>query len=164
MGIVVLLILLGAGGLLALRNRYVLDQAVEESITAIREAQNRSISFQQGPIEGTKLWGAKFSNNQIYLFSVSDNEGAITHSDTVSSNILSNITIGPDLYVYFASPFGTPYLASSACNNWVQSTKPSKEYIPSGCSLITGPVTVNISYSQETATFTINEEGDVSAD
>lgn len=161
MGIIAVLMTLGAGALISTRDQYILDSAVEEGITAVRDAQNRSISITQGQVEGTKAWGVAFNNNKIKLISVG---GDGTNYDEATPDINQNISISSSsaTFVYFASPFGTTYLTNNACDEWIDSGLATKELRPAdSCSPILDPSIISFSYKNKTQSITINSRGDV---
>jgi type II secretory pathway pseudopilin PulG len=164
MGIIAVLMLLGVSALTSARDQYILDNAVEEAITAVREAQNRSISFTQIPGEGSiKVWGTSFKSDdpKISIIAVNASSAEIPFSQP---EINSNITISPSqIYVYFASPFGTPYVMSAPCESWSESTiNPSKEYVPARTAT-TVDTTITFSYKDKTAQIIISKGGDIRA-
>lgn len=169
MGIIAIITLLGAYALIAARDYYALDAATEEVITAIRDAQNRSVSFMQSEIEEnrpTKAWGIYFDdvNNQVKYVSIQEGaseekpEGLIAE---ISSRVEISSTNGD--HVYFASPFATTYLTAGACGDWEQTDKPSQEFAPVSCTVSEEPITITLEYNSNIRTVTINERGDVSA-
>jgi len=167
MAIIAVLMLLGAGGLLSARDQFTVDRAVEEAITAVREAQNRSISFMQGTpgTSGatTKVWGVDFSDNTIKIISV-DGEGTNHLEKTAEINPGITITAEGGNHIYFASPFATTYLCQNEATIWSQSTdNPSKEYEPSDCLAATGDINLLIEYKDHTRSVTINQRGDANA-
>lgn len=163
-GIMAILTLLGASSLLSARDQYIANQVAEEAVSAIREAQNRSISFMQsGLSDSTKLWGASFEENEIYIISVDDNgENHIEKTVDFNPNVNIIPAVGSGSHIYFASPFGTPYLTEGACESWEESLlKPSKEYIPTGCTIISGDAeaTISVDYKGHIFNVKINSEG-----
>lgn len=165
MGIIAFITLIGAYALISARDYYTLDAATEEVITAVRDAQNRSVSFMQGTGESTKVWGIFFNNdaNQVEYVSIREGSEGDIEEGTVEE-IDSRITIsttGGD-HVYFASPFATTYLMNE-CGTWEPSSKPSQEFEPTCTDSEDGPITITLEYNGNIQTVTINEKGDVSA-
>ena len=161
MGIIAVLMLLGASALISTRDQHILDSATEEGITAIREAQNRSISITQGRVEGTKAWGVSFASNEIKLISVA---GDGTNYEESTSNINQDVSISSSgaTFVYFASPFGTTYLTNNACSEWIDSGLATKELKPAiGCNRVLDSSIISFSYKNKTQSIIINSRGDV---
>lgn len=167
MGIIALLMVVGAGAFFSVRDQYIADSATEEAITAVREAQNRAISFSQGTAGSTKAWAANFNaNDGLSLVSLRvDSNGQSEHHTEYDYKIASGTTLSsPNYYIYFTSPFGTTYLFDGECNNWVEdTTNPSHEYIPSCPNSLAAPITIDISYRNSASSITINDTGDISA-
>lgn len=160
MAIISILTLIGAGSLIAARDQYTVDNITEEMVSAIRDAQNRSISVSGGH----NGWGVWIENqNKIVLGRLS---GAAVVEDS-SKDILSGATITSSVTdaVFFMAPFGTPHLTSGTCDGaWGISQKPTKEYAPStGCT--TGSeIKYTIKHKGIESVVTVNKVGDIRID
>lgn len=169
MAIIAILMVIGVSGLFLLRDQNILDQATESAITAVREAQNRSISFTQGQGGSTKAWGVYFddASDTVSLRSVSPPSSEYLE-ETIEMYQGVKITINAvnsNSAVYFASPFGTSHLTSSKCSDWSGPIDPTKEYKPNPqvCSSVDSNIQVKLEYKGHTQTISINEKGDVNA-
>lgn len=169
MGIIAVLMLLGVGVFVSIRDQYIVDAATEEAITAVREAQNRAISFSQGSAGNTKAWAVNFSSSEgIRLRSLSvdpENNEAI-HSNEIGYGISRGVVISSNNdHIYFASPFGTTHLFNSECNSWLEDEEnPSHEFVPSCGNTLTAPATISFSYKGKSSSIVINGAGDVHAE
>lgn len=168
MAIMAVLMLLGGSSLLSARDQYIANQAAEIAISATREAQNRAISFMQS--EGnspTKVWGVSFldTENEIRIVSIDEN-GLIHDEETKDININVDIINKNSTYIFFSSPFGTPYVIQGSCGNsvWTEHPrKPSKEYYPAGCTYLEGNEkdTVSFEYKGHSFNVSIDSNGGV---
>jgi prepilin-type N-terminal cleavage/methylation domain-containing protein len=157
--IISFLFAIGIGALAGTRDQAKVSAAAEEILSALRDAQNRSVAVQKGDLgDSTKVWGVKVDNttNQVslfYLFLADANN--ITNG--LGGSIVKTLPIDPSVdvttyfndgntgdvadtnlrYMMFTTPFGTAVTAENSCTTsnvvgcgWGESpTNPSKEWI-----------------------------------
>lgn len=165
LGIISVMIALGANVWVSVRTQYILDQNAETALITIRDAQNRAISFSKSsrdPNQETKFWLVELGNNSVKLKGVTINGTVATANDEYAndfpSGLTANITGGG--YLYFVPPFGQAYRFTATCALWNQSsTKPTKEYEPN-CTKQTGSATYTLTFRGQDKTLTIYENGE----
>jgi len=161
MGIIAIIFLLGAGAFISARDQYIVDQATEEIITRVREAQNKSISVQRGSGgESVKVWGVSLHSGRAETIIIRDDRSSSIDSVYHFPAGITNNSV----QIYFAAPFGSPYLISGICS-WRDSQKATKELEPivsSQCTILTQPFNLGLTYKGSVrATIVINPNGDI---
>lgn len=168
MGIAAVIMLIGVGAFVMVRNQYLLDAKVEATITAIRDAQNRAIASMKVNDENPKAWGVSFKNgspDQISLFYTDGATRTSAEEILESGGAVGIGLINPDFgtdtgNIIFTSPFGNSYLIAGSCN-LVLSNKPTKEYIPDGSCTTYDEMVISLSFGNQSQSITVNRRGDV---
>lgn len=170
-GIIATITLFGASALIEARERYILNSVVEETVSTIRDMQNRAISV----AEGRSAWGFRFNQGStaIEVFDIEEVQG--TGGSIFRTNLRENETeilasgtqitqnpTGDNINIIFVAPFGTSYLASGGCQGqWRESLRPSLEIEPISPCQIHNEATFTISYQEKSAQITVNRRGDI---
>lgn len=168
MGISTVIMFLGVSAFILVRNQYLLDAKVEATVTAIREAQNRSIAATKVNNINPKAWGVSFKKTppaQITLYYTDGTTKNLFENVLEDSSQISISQMNPDFgsdtgNIVFTSPFGNSYLLSGGCN-LVLSNKPTKEYIPDTSCVLYNEISVTLSLGNQSQTIIINRRGDV---
>lgn len=158
MGVVAVLAALTVTAFSSARNQSVASDATEQLLSAIREAQNRSISITKGkstnPVtEDTKAWGVKMNTNAAWLVyfdaqSVPPSTSNVvmrtqeslplypgvslrmTHYDKSTNITYSDVS----RYIVYSTPFAGPYTMTdtpaTCLTTWAEASVPTKEWRP----------------------------------
>lgn len=166
MGIIAIIVLLGAAGLVGIRDQYILDKYVEDNISTIRDAQNRATSFSRSSDEtfDVNLWRASITEDGTTLgaidVSITGAKEKIEHTIKRPSGLTISVLGGG--YIYFTPPFAKTYIFKAECVGWQQSTvKPTNEYEPSARCEKSPETTITFSYKNLSQEITVNNTGDV---
>lgn len=165
-GIISVVSLFGASSLISARERYILNSAVEETVSNIREAQNKSISI----AEGKSGWGFRFNEagTAIEIFNFQIEPGlTVKMSAFETISLASGTTVSQDIpgervNIIFVAPFGTSYLTSGSCDEyWTESNKPSLELMPISPCIVHNEVIFTIGFQEHSAMIKVNARGDI---
>lgn len=148
MVMIAVLLLLGAGALMATRTQFTVDGIAEDILSTIRDAQNRAVSIMDGPGVGTtKVWGVRLYDNgggsfqyrlvDFYSSGGTDLSGSLQTAKTLPGGAtlevkfrdgsgavrsLNTDQAGVLGYVSYSTPFGKAYLTRDSLTN---KTKPA---------------------------------------
>jgi prepilin-type N-terminal cleavage/methylation domain-containing protein len=137
MGIIAVIVLIGITGLIGGRNNSIVNNAAEDLVTQVRDAQNRSTSIvtdSANPTTIPKGWAVHVNGSGYTLvaytgsgansltidapqYSSSNNNliGGVRYSVAVKNNSGYNTSFN-DVFVSFMAPYGTPYLYATSNN------------------------------------------------
>lgn len=189
MGLVAVIAALTAAALGNARDQSIASDAAEQLLTAIREAQNRSISVTKGKNAGvndTKVWGVKIGANVfslVYFDATPDTSSVLTMQTQEAPSLYPGTTLtsvyhsssgttttDTNRYFTYSAPFGKPYSLTSACPGsggactWIEDTTPTKEWKPSGVyggwASETDYVEITISYKGQSHKIKINPKNE----
>lgn len=179
MAIVAVLLALGAGGFISVRNSSEVDAVAEDLVSAIRGAQNQAISIQEGGCDSsegtTKVWRVQVRHDapggdDIYLRYVCG-IGTTTYTDSdldLTSGLSSykNVQIvtpegNNPSSVYFSTPFGKGYVYPGYGPSWSISNSVTQDWVPSPAGSTT-PTIWTVQKNGYQRVITIQPNGDVS--
>jgi len=146
MGIIASLTLIGAGGLLSVRNSSQVDAVAQELVSAIRQSQNNAMSIREGVCSSgstTKVWGVVTKENNFYIINRCYNESGeqtdwIGEDKPLSPYPDVEILQGGNSYngrIWYSTPFGkgwVPIVTGEVSSTWgfVDSGNFAHEYKP----------------------------------
>lgn len=165
MAIIAVLALIGISVLQNLKNGPKLDDATQNLLTTIREAQNKSISVASAPSGSIPIvWGVEINNNSVQTLclqgtgSICSSLPAAVDYSPISVSVSSGVK-----RLYFTAPFGKFYAASTAPSSWTPRAEKPKDAIPASLGTPSGDTTITLSYKGSQKTITITPNGDVYA-
>lgn len=138
MGIIAIMLLIGVGTLIATRTQFAVDGIAEEMLSAIREAQNKSISVMEdsNPTSGytTKVWSVRLrQNGSVYEYVLlgfdAYNNGS-SLSGYVENNSLKQLPNGATLTVSYPGAPGNTLNGNQGVLGWISYSSPfGKAYL-----------------------------------
>lgn len=172
MGIIAVISTWGVAALLNVRNEGLVDRATEETISAIREAQNKAISISStsgGVIP--VAWGLYVDGNtssiKPFYVTYAASTGTIVYpaGESIKYTGLSistgmSIETPTSRYYFFTTPFGEYYTNSLVPASWSLNTSRPFDAIPAG-SAPTEASRITITYKNSSSTVIVATNGDV---
>lgn len=178
MAIVAILSLIGVSALLSARNNATVDNATQEIVSAIREAQNKAVSVESAP-DGTVpvAWGIQVDSSAksitpFYISYISPSTFAKNDLPVTTYNPLSSITVDDSpvpvtFFCIYSAPFGNYYgtkTVPTATSPWTWTINLAR---PHDSILTTTPVTAVVNVVLDLKgiqrTVSVAPNGDVNA-
>lgn len=171
MAIIALLSVLGLSALFSINNNNTTDRAVEETISVIREAQNRAISVANAP-DGTTTteiplaWGFSVDSTAKKItpfYTKNDtNKTNVSYGASLDYSNMASISVTGGNYHVFTAPFGKYYSSKVAPTLWRENSQRPYDIIPVDITPAS-PTTIEFNYRNSKRSININANGDVYA-
>lgn len=174
MAIIAVLSTLSASAFINARNQATVSDDAERLLSALREAQNRSISITKGKDTGTgetKAWGVALGENPaklVYFDNISIPPSSSLNMQTqeyisLKSNL--RVTTPSPSYIVYTAPFAKSYAMADSCTppdtcSWVKTSNPTQDWAPDTSLDLDESITIILTYNRSTQKIIVNEKGD----
>lgn len=176
MAIIAVLSTLSATAFINARNQATVSDDAERLLSALREAQNRSISITRGkdtdPDGETKAWGVALKGDSAELvyfdnISIPPSSSLIMQTqEPISLKSSLQVTDPNPSYIVYTAPFAKSYAMINSCTtpsdtcSWVKTSNPTQDWAPSTSLGLDESITITLSYNNSTQKIIVNKKGD----
>lgn len=168
MAIIALLSALGLSALFSINNNNTTDRAVEETISVIREAQNKAISVSSDPggLTIPLAWGFRIDSTtkKVTTFYIKNDNSKteVSYGTPLDYPTMTSVNVTGDSYHVFTAPFGKYYSSNVDPSGWNVNSQRPYDIIPAGITAA-GSTTIVFDYRNSKRDVNINANGDAHA-